>query len=445
MRSYILFTVLTVFLNVTNAEAKFEVHEWGTFTSLVGSDGRTQHGMYHEDEKLPDFVHPFGATQDFPVVRATPPPQPPKFPLPQPDPCPVISKSCFSHQFFEVNQITQKMETPVIYFYTDQRRDVEVNVKFPEGIITDTFPAPVKTYPKFSDNPELGNGDTTFQVQVLPTEFGKLPGSGLGNIYFHARNAKSSVVKSGNNEYEKFIFYRGLGRFQPKISIRSRNGNLKLSSDALSKLPQASYLVHVDEKGHGQMMLVSRFGTQSDPQNLSATVMNYQLRRLSDHRSPLSDPNILSGGNAKAALVSSLVKAGLYQDEAAAMVTTWENGYLKVPGLRLLYILPRGEADEILPLTITPAPEKLERAFVGRIEIMLDTEENALLDDFIRTKTLNLAKLGRFAESMIHRLREVYLKRMFDLNQMPELLNVFDEYIDESRRGANATTTEVGT
>jgi hypothetical protein len=43
------------------AQADLKVHEWGTFTSLVGSNGVPQHGMYHEDERLPDFVHDFGA------------------------------------------------------------------------------------------------------------------------------------------------------------------------------------------------------------------------------------------------------------------------------------------------------------------------------------------------------------------------------------------------
>ena len=38
------------------ASNRLVVHEWGTFTSLVGSNGQAQNGMYHEDEALPDFV-----------------------------------------------------------------------------------------------------------------------------------------------------------------------------------------------------------------------------------------------------------------------------------------------------------------------------------------------------------------------------------------------------
>lgn len=33
------------------------VHEWGTFTSLQGSDGRVMDGLHHTEELLPAFVH----------------------------------------------------------------------------------------------------------------------------------------------------------------------------------------------------------------------------------------------------------------------------------------------------------------------------------------------------------------------------------------------------
>lgn len=48
------------FLLSTQAYAKLTVDEWGTFTSLVGSNGKAQNGMYHEDVVLPEFAHNFG-------------------------------------------------------------------------------------------------------------------------------------------------------------------------------------------------------------------------------------------------------------------------------------------------------------------------------------------------------------------------------------------------
>jgi hypothetical protein len=58
--SYRILLITLLFGMEAFAKAKFVAHEWGTFTSLVGSNGITQNGMYHEDEFLPNFVHPFG-------------------------------------------------------------------------------------------------------------------------------------------------------------------------------------------------------------------------------------------------------------------------------------------------------------------------------------------------------------------------------------------------
>jgi hypothetical protein len=91
---------------------------------------------------------------------------------------------------------------------------------------------------------------------------------------------------------------------------------------------------------------------------------------------------------------------------------------LKVPGLRLLYILPRTEADQVLPLAISPTPDALQRVFVGRIEILLDTEEQALLNRIlVERENFDVQSLGRFAEPMLHRLVEVVKQRPSALSQ----------------------------
>lgn len=62
--------ILTMALGPSSlAQANYTAHEWGTFTSLVGSNGMTQHGLYHEDERLPDFVHQFGETRSLPSAK----------------------------------------------------------------------------------------------------------------------------------------------------------------------------------------------------------------------------------------------------------------------------------------------------------------------------------------------------------------------------------------
>lgn len=376
--------------------ALYEAHEWGTFTSLVGSDGKTQNGMYHEDEALPSFVHGFG---ELGILAIAPPDQPAPPPPPPERRPPCRSKGCFDEGFLESNIVTQKMETPVIYFYSDQARTVRVNVRFPEGIITETYPGPIETLPTKEGIQSIGHGDTTFLVDVLPTTTGNIPFVEPNNIYGHARAVNSNIVKSGA-ETEKFIFYRGMGRFQPDLSITSKNGALRLGTQR--HIPQAAFLVHVDDQGFGRMLNVS--DEVFSGEEISAKTIR-QLKNMDKSTNPL----VVSGETANGMLVDALIQSGLYRDEAFAMINTWKNGYLKVPGLRLLYILPSAEVDQILPLTISPAPDQVVRSFIGRIEIMLDIEERNTLHMIMDSGTaFRVESLGRFAEPKLRRVLEVY-------------------------------------
>ena len=402
LRSLLLVAIAAVPFH--SALADFRVHEWGTFTSLVGSNGLTQHGMYHEDEELPDFVHGFGDV-------LTPPPAPQ--PRPQPEQPPRCRGKCFSSDFIENNLITQKMETPVIYFYSDQTRSVGVNVRFPEGAVGQTYPAPVSTFPDRNSAPVLANGNTTFKVDVLSpqesrSQLSRIPYVDPQNIYGHARAVNSNLVWA-QNEVEKFIFYRGLGRYQPNMEITSQKGKLFLKAkhfegslcDGCSDVP-AAFLVHVDERGHGQML---ELGTLFANKPLS--INSRRIDHLKNHA--VARPDILSGDAAREKLVSGLTEAGLYRDEAIAMVKTWEHGYLQTPGLRLLYIMPKDDVEATLPLKVTPTPDELNRVFVARIEVLLDTEEQQLVDDVLRKGYyFRVSSLGRFAEPILRRLHQAY-------------------------------------
>lgn len=405
MRTMKMFSMSVLMLLALPGQAALKVHEWGTFTSLVGSDGLTQAGLYHEDEKLPDFVHPFGATNstvpDFAPIAWNPgrgtPPNPP-------DDCVRPSKICLADAILERSAISQKMETPVVYFYSDQPTQVRVNVRFPEGVITQTFPAPITTSPLKHNVTRLENGNTTFIVQTHPTKFSP-PEVPAGNIYGHARNVKSDPIRSlgrQQTEDEHFIFYRGLGRFQPRLSITSTGGSLKIEPLSAMDKPQAAFLVYVNEYGQGTM---SSLDGLKDPK--TGVISEETLELFKENSFGRSQRNSMRGH-----LIKNLVGAGLNLDEAVAMVDTWEHGYLKVPGLRLLYILPTMEVDYILPMEIEPYPDRLVRVFVGRIEILTDLEETQLLNQILQKREkFNVAGLGRFAEAKLRRLNQVLTAR----------------------------------
>jgi hypothetical protein len=59
------------------------------------------------------------------------------------------------------------------------------------------------------------------------------------------------------------------------------------------------------------------------------------------------------------------------------MIKTWRDSWFE-EGLRVFYILPRGATDSLLPLSITPQPDQLERVLVGRIELITPEMEQAI-------------------------------------------------------------------
>lgn len=415
------------------AQAKLDVHEWGTFTSLIGSNGETQNGMYHEDEPLPSFVHGFGETISDDGTATTASADKPKPPPIEP---PCKGKGCIPPEFIAANVISQKMETPVIYFYADKAMPrVSVNVKFPDGVLTETFPGPTKTFPSKNDKAVIGNGNTTFTIDILDKRALEVfPTVPAGNIYGHARNVAANIVKRGS-EVERFIFYRGLGRFQPRISILSNKGNLTFQASAAAA-PKAAFLVYVSPTGDAQMLEVTGFGGRISEVK-SATIN--ELRTIGS-----TAKGIMSGVNMRLSLENSLVTAGLFSDEAKAMVDTWESGYFKVPGTRFLYILPSAEVDQLLPLTIMPKPDSITRVFVGRIEVLLDTDEIEIMKDVLAQKqAYDVAKLGRFAEPMLRRVAAAYVEynRANEIPVDKAVIADFQALVAKAARGSNAGTS----
>src|SRR5262245_6789589 len=99
------------------AADKLVVHEWGTFTSVQGSNGIGLEGLQHEEERLPAFVYSRTKVRDCPLRK-------------------------YGYKGLEVpvESVTQKMETPVIYFHTTRARTLDVRVDFVKGLLTQWFP-----------------------------------------------------------------------------------------------------------------------------------------------------------------------------------------------------------------------------------------------------------------------------------------------------------------
>src|SRR5207237_2291675 len=130
-----------------------------------------------------------------------------------------------------------KLETPVIYFYPggpEAAGYANVRVDFPEGIVTQWFPQASLSSPRLLQGdaqPPLRGGYMTWDVQLSPEQSSlpsnavtaaALPRAAPAYSWNFTRQTHSAYVTVNSwdwatskqvNEREKFIFYRGLGRF----------------------------------------------------------------------------------------------------------------------------------------------------------------------------------------------------------------------------------------
>lgn len=112
-------------------------------------------------------------------------------------------------------------------------------------------------------------------------------------------------------------------------------------------------------------------------------------------------------------IAAALVKSGLYEREAQAMVKTWESSWFGEDGVRVFYLLPPSMTDELLPLQITPKPAELVRVIVGRTELLTPEREAEVAaivaelgSDSAEDRdaaSKKLARHGRFAEPLLKR------------------------------------------
>ena len=345
-------------------DGRFIVHEWGTFTSMQGSDGSILPGMHYEEESLPAFVH------------GRVPPPPPGMPP---------NKRV---EDLLLDGITQKLETPVIYFYGAPER-VEVKVDFPRGVISQWYPdatsyAPQAYEAEFSPD-DILNGTMTWSLDVLGADaVADLVAVPSDDVWAPSRNVEAQPVRFGD-ETEKFIFYRGLGRFDMPFRVTSVGSQITVHNHGSQDVVQA-WALHWNGE-HGAVW------------PLGSVAANKTVQ-FSPVPKELPQPEYLDA--ARHALAEGLQRSGLTKDESWAMVDTWNRSYFHTEGLRILYIVPRTWTDELLPITITPEPDEVVRTLVGRVEVLTQDDEQALLEQ-LRAGEWEPQRIGRFAEPKLQR------------------------------------------
>lgn len=351
----------------TNSASEVVAHEWGTFTTVAGEDGQAITWLpLGGPTDLPCFVEHFknrlikilpNGEQEGPIDYNT-------------------ARSALVG--------TVRMETPVVYFYAPSASTVRVSVRFPRGLMTEWYPSATVTQPEvvptLLDNPNVVGAIDWPNVQIVPDGAPALP-QGAGQSHYYAARGTDAAPLRVNGQDEKFLFYRGVASF-PSI---------------LSAALDAGGGVRVTNLGRHRIPAVILFENW-------AGILRYRLGGALSSSVTLGRPTAQATlAELRADLVKLLVEAGLFKKEAEAMVETWRDSWFE-EGTRVFYIVPQPAVDEILPLTISPAPASTVRAFVGRMEIITP-------DSMLRVQTAlaagddaMLERQGRFLGPIADRL-----------------------------------------
>jgi hypothetical protein len=360
------------------------VHEWGTFTSIAGADGRAvEWSPLTGSTDLPAFVEHLRTPRFKLGLRGT-----------------------------------VRMETPVLYFYDSREETVSVKVSFAKGLITEWYPHASAVGPApnlFKASLFQGSEDGSIawdSVTITPTTRAEFPREARENHYYAARMTSSTPLRvhaSAGEQQEKFLFYRGVSTLVVPIS---------------GTLTSAGW-VRVENRNDEAIPSTILFERRGDK-------VGYRIGGPVQKELELAPPELTGSVDDLAReLEGLLVAQGLYQDEAHAMVETWRASWFE-EGTRLLYFVPAGFVNSVLPLSIQPAPAQTVRVFVGRLELVTPATEKAVESAFAAHDSTTLKAYGRFLEPILATMlkKETNPERAGRLQS--NLSNVYGQLVDQN-------------
>ena len=342
----------------------FVVHEWGTFTTVQAGDGEQITWMPPTSVDLPEFVY-----------RAE------------------MSGSWSSKAVYHPKDVAAlvRMETPVIYFYSQRERVADVRVVFRGGNLTEWYPQGTRV--ESQATPVTLAAPSTRQfliewngVKVLARDTQEMSLAdlirdqkpGRGDHYYVARETDANFLRVASLdartpiEFERDLFYRGLGYFKAPLTVAMDPAGM-LSVTA-REAEQISGMFVIDIRGDSMRYQKLGFAASSVASSVDPNTQPFE---------PLGDVR----KRAMQDMAAELVKHGLYEKEAQAMVNTWQDQWYAEEGTRVLYLLPRAWTDRTLQLQVTPQPDSVVRVMVGRAELFTPAVEQELKKQILTFRT----------------------------------------------------------
>ena len=368
LRPSLLFFGFLVLSPSTHVAPPLVVHEWGTITTRHAPNGTPQGRLNRIDtaDVVPAFVHRY---------------EPPST---QADSQRSLTKTTGTPGRPDV---TMRLETPVIYFYppagSGSLPPFDVSVRFRGGIVNEFYPTAQASVEldvervdekvragliKDWDGAVLDNyvvgGLRWRDLSLSPSV--PLPAT-ESHVWLAPRRVRSSGVATAAGEGERYLFYRGVAHLSALMQTELTATDVRLRAPARLqwlRSPRLSipHVWLVSVRPGGRAAFQERTSLEIARRAPSAELTRLRLFPTGEHRpSGLRD--------LRASMKAALTEAGLFDDEADAMLETWRDSYFSAPGLRLLYIVPSEWAAYFLPLQIS-VPHRLTRVLVGRIDLL---------------------------------------------------------------------------
>lgn len=367
--SMLLFAAWLLFeVSFAHAQGSLIVHEWGTITTRHSRGGTPQGRLNRIDpaEVLPAFVHRF----EPPQTRATP-------------------QSSFRKETNTPGRpdVTMRLETPVIYFYRNGNAEppaaFNVSVQMRGGILNEFYPKAEASIardmgrmaakiaaqvikpndPIVLDNYLLGRLDWN---RISLNSAARLPQTD-STLWNAPRKVRAEKLSTAAGEGEHYLFYRGVAHLDALLRTRHSPSEVQLSA------PQHLHWLSVPEMTIPQLWLV---GVRADG---AIAFASHEPMAIAKHApsAHLASMRMFSAeqyGSSQATALresmrSALINAGLYDDEAEAMLATWNASYFQSAGLRIFYVVPREWIEYFLPLELS-VPHTSTRVLIGRIDLI---------------------------------------------------------------------------
>ena len=326
------------------------VHEWGTFTALQDEGGRPIGGINTDDEPLPNFVHDLRSL----VARPTEAPS-------------VLFKGVPRCD----RDILVRLETPVIYFHLPAgAKPIRLNldVTFHGGWLTQYYPDAKATAPGSNRTPTTSalsrkKPKALSPGRICPSET-KRPDRDHRCTRL-ARAPRGACRRRRHRQRDRAVSLlpRRRAHRAPVAVARTTMNDLRIST-SLQQPVQGVWLLDVRPDGTSALRDLGQTLSQE------SSIITPAAFRANDYRP--ENIQLIRGQ-----LRNAIVKQGLYDDEAEALLNTWEVSYFRRPGMRLFFMVPAEWTNRVLPLHLS-VPSDVVRTMIGRIEIVTPQERSLL-------------------------------------------------------------------